>query len=82
MMAPKTIIDYIAVHELCHTLHRDHTDTFWGEVDKACRTSTNGTSGGARVERARRMTNFILENLGYIPATILDARVRRGDRGQ
>lgn len=34
MMAPQTIVDYIAVHELCHFYHRDHTDAFWNEVDK------------------------------------------------
>lgn len=34
MMAPLTIIDYIVVHELCHFHHRDHTDSFWNEVDK------------------------------------------------
>lgn len=34
MMAPQTIIDYIVVHELCHFHHRDHTETFWNEVDK------------------------------------------------
>ena len=33
-MASPTIIDYIVVHELCHFLHRDHTDAFWNEVDK------------------------------------------------
>jgi predicted metal-dependent hydrolase len=34
MMAPQTIIDYVIVHELCHFRHRDHTDSFWNEVDK------------------------------------------------
>ena len=34
MMAPPRIIDYIAVHELCHLQHRNHTDAFWNEVDK------------------------------------------------
>ncbi len=34
MMAPQTIIDYIAVHELCHLHHLDHTAAFWNEVDK------------------------------------------------
>jgi hypothetical protein len=34
MMAPPRIIDYIAVHELCHLHHRDHSDAFWNEVDK------------------------------------------------
>jgi predicted metal-dependent hydrolase len=34
MMATPRVIDYIAVHELCHLRHRDHTDAFWNEVDK------------------------------------------------
>lgn len=34
MMAPPGIIDYIAVHELCHFHHRNHSDAFWNEVDK------------------------------------------------
>ena len=34
MMAPPKIIDYIIVHELCHMHHRNHSDTFWNEVDK------------------------------------------------
>jgi len=34
MMAPPKIIDYIVVHELCHIHHRNHTDSFWNEVDK------------------------------------------------
>lgn len=34
MMAPASVIDYIIVHELCHIHHRNHTETFWNEVDK------------------------------------------------
>lgn len=34
LMAPAAIIDYIAVHELCHLRFRDHSDAFWNEVDK------------------------------------------------
>jgi len=34
MMAPPKIIDYIVVHELCHMHQRNHSDTFWNEVDK------------------------------------------------
>lgn len=35
MMTPPKIIDYIAVHELCHLHHRNHTEAYWNEVDKA-----------------------------------------------
>jgi predicted metal-dependent hydrolase len=34
MMAPRTVVDYIVVHELCHLHHRNHSDAFWNEVDK------------------------------------------------
>ncbi len=34
IMAKPSVIDYIVVHELCHMLHRDHTNAFWNEVDK------------------------------------------------
>jgi len=34
MMAPARILDYLVVHELCHLIHRNHTDAYWNEVDK------------------------------------------------
>jgi len=34
LMAPLRIVDYIVVHELAHLTYRNHTDAFWGEVDK------------------------------------------------
>lgn len=34
MMAPTRVIDYIIVHELCHIHFKDHSDSFWNEVDK------------------------------------------------
>jgi predicted metal-dependent hydrolase len=34
MMAPPTIIDYVVVHELCHSQYLNHTEAFWNEVDK------------------------------------------------
>lgn len=34
LMAPLNIIDYIILHELVHLKHKNHTDAFWGLVDK------------------------------------------------
>jgi hypothetical protein len=31
-MAPITVVDYIAVHELCHLRVANHSPTFWEQV--------------------------------------------------
>jgi len=33
-MAKMSIIDYIIVHELCHIKHKDHSKTFWNDIQK------------------------------------------------
>lgn len=34
MKLPDNLIDYIILHELCHTIHKNHGPKFWEELDR------------------------------------------------
>lgn len=34
MKLPDELIDYIVLHELCHTVHKNHGSKFWAELDR------------------------------------------------
>lgn len=49
---PEHLSDYIILHELVHTIHKNHGKYFWASLDKIC--------GNAKL-KARELKNFRLE---------------------
>jgi predicted metal-dependent hydrolase len=50
MHLPEHLIDYVILHELCHTVHKNHQKEFWKLLDKC-------TSGNAK-SLAKEMRNY------------------------
>jgi predicted metal-dependent hydrolase len=36
ILLPRVLMEYILIHELCHTVHLNHSATFWRSVKKFC----------------------------------------------
>jgi predicted metal-dependent hydrolase len=52
MRLPDHLIDYILLHELAHTVHKDHGRRFWEKLEKICpgAKSLDKTLGGYRID--------------------------------
>lgn len=53
MMLPEHLSDYVILHELVHTLHRDHSKKFWDALDQL-------TEGSSKVLRKELKTFRIM----------------------
>ena len=39
MRLPSDLVDYVILHELCHTIHKNHGKEFWNLLEKVCHNS-------------------------------------------
>lgn len=54
MKLPSHLVDYVILHELCHTIHHDHSPAFWTLMEQV----TQGQSASLRQELRRHSTDL------------------------
>jgi predicted metal-dependent hydrolase len=53
MQVPEHLQDYVILHELCHTVHHNHSVQFWALMDEV----TDGKAHALRKELRKYHTN-------------------------
>lgn len=56
IMCPQQVIDYIVIHELCHTIEKNHSKRFWNRVEEFC---TNYKTCEKWLKQNRRIIDVI-----------------------
>lgn len=69
IFAPKPVLEYAVVHELCHLRYRDHSDGFWGLVEAIL--------PDYQRRKAWLDRNEHLLGLNYLPTAAVDQRHRK-----